>query len=104
MIDSHTHLAGGLLLLNWLLSANAAHAELPRTLQQVGFDQQLNEQVPLDLTFKDEAGEPVQLGAYFQDKPVILVLAYYRCPMLCTQVLNGLVRALLDLPFDVGKE
>ena len=58
----------------------------------------------IDLMFKDEAGQSVQLGNYFGSKPVILVLAYFRCPMLCTQVLNGLVQALLDIPFDIGKE
>jgi protein SCO1/2 len=77
---------------------------LPPVLRDVGFDQRLNEQVPLDLAFKDETGQPARLGDYFHGKPVILVLAYYRCPMLCTQVLNGLVRALLDIPLDVGKE
>jgi protein SCO1/2 len=77
---------------------------LPPVLREVGFDQRLDEQVPLDLAFKDEAGRPVRLGDYFDGKPVILVLAYYRCPMLCTEVLNGLVRSLLDIPFDVGKE
>jgi protein SCO1/2 len=89
-----------------LLCANSVRAQsgLPPVLRQVGFDQRLNAQVPLDLTFGDEAGQPVKLENYFGSKPVILVLAYYRCPMLCTQVLNGLVQALLDIPFDVGKE
>jgi protein SCO1/2 len=82
----------------------AAQSGLPPTLRAVGFDQKLNEQVPLDLAFKDETGQPVRLGDYCHDRPVILVLAYFRCPMLCDQVLNGLVRALLDLPFDAGKE
>jgi protein SCO1/2 len=81
-----------------------AQTSLPPTLRDVGFDQRLNEQLPLNLVFKDEAGRSIQLGDYFDGKPVILVLAYYRCPMLCTQVLNGLVRALLDIPFEVGKE
>jgi protein SCO1/2 len=81
-----------------------AQSGLPPVLRQVGFDQRLNAQVPLDLAFHDEAGQPVQLGDYFGGKPVILVLAYFRCPMLCTQVLNGLVQALLDIPFDIGKE
>ncbi len=97
-------------LLPWLLlpllAAPAARADdrLPPSLQGVGFDQRLNEQVPLDAEFRDEAGQTVKLGDYFGDKPVILVLAYYRCPMLCTQVLNGLVRALLDVPLDVGRD
>src|SRR5438128_6102280 len=60
-----------------LLGAGVARAEsaLPRPLREVGFDQRLNEQVPLDLAFRDEAGRPVHLGDYFDGKPVILVLA-----------------------------
>jgi protein SCO1/2 len=81
-----------------------AQSSLPPSLRNVRFDQRLNEQVPLDLVFRDETGTPVKLADYFGQKPVILVLAYYRCPMLCTEVLNGLVRALLNVPFDVGKE
>jgi protein SCO1/2 len=81
-----------------------AQSSLPPVLRQVAFDQRLNEQVPLDLVFQDETGTQVQLGDYFGKKPVILVLAYYRCPRLCTEVLNGLVRALMDVTFDVGRE
>ncbi len=77
---------------------------LPPQLQNVGFDQRLDEQVPLDLVFRDEAGRDVALRDYFHGKPVILVMAYYRCPMLCTLVLNGLVQGMLDMNFDVGKE
>ncbi|HJT78896.1 MAG TPA: SCO family protein [Gemmataceae bacterium] len=77
---------------------------LPPSLRGVGFDQRLNAQVPPDLTFRDEAGQCVRLGDYFGSRPVILVLAYYRCPMLCTEVLNNLVRALLDIPLDAGKD
>jgi protein SCO1/2 len=81
-----------------------AQPVLPPVLRSVGFDQKLDAQVPLDLEFRNEAGQSVQLRDYFNGKPVILVLAYYKCPMLCTQVLNGLTRALLDLKFDVGRE
>jgi protein SCO1/2 len=77
---------------------------LPPQLQKVGFDQRLGEQVPLDTTFVDESGHTVQLGKYFHGKPVILVMAYYRCPMLCTLVLNGLVQGMLDMSFDVGNQ
>ena len=84
--------------------AALAQSSLPPSLRTVRFDQRLNEQVPLELNFKDEAGKAVELREYFGNKPVILVLAYFRCPMLCTEVLNGLVRALMDIPFDVGKE
>jgi protein SCO1 len=76
----------------------------PGLLKQIGIDQRLNQQVPLDLPFKDETGRDVRLGEYFGKRPVILVLAYYECPMLCTQVLNGLVSALGVMSFDVGRE
>jgi protein SCO1/2 len=81
-----------------------AQAPLPQALRDVGFDQRLDAPVPLDAEFRDETCRAVRLGDYFRGKPVILVLAYYRCPMLCTQVLNGLVQGMLGLPFDVGKE
>jgi protein SCO1/2 len=86
------------------IQSSSAQQGLPPQLQNVGFDQRLNEQVPLDLTFRDEAGKDVKLGEYFHGKPVILVLAYYRCPMLCTLVLNGLVQGMLDMNFNVGRE
>lgn len=78
----------------------ASHNPLPN----VGFDQRLDEQIPLDLTFKDETGKIVRLQEYFGDKPVILSLSYYDCPMLCTLVLNGLVRTLRALSFSAGNE
>lgn len=89
-----------------LCVAGAAYAEdtRPAVLNDVGIDQRLNEQVPLDLVFHDESGAPVRLGTYFGSKPVILSLAYYECPMLCTLVLNGLASALKVLSFDAGKE
>ena len=68
----------------------------------VGIDQRLGARVPLHLPFKDEAGRRVTLADCTAGKPTILVLAYYRCPMLCTQVLNGLLAALRALPADVG--
>ncbi len=81
-----------------------AQATLPPLLQNVGFDQRLNEQVPLDLAFRDEQGRDVELADYFHGKPVILVLAYYRCPMLCNLVLNGLTQTMRDISFDAGRE
>lgn len=71
---------------------------------EVGIDQRLNEQVPLDLTFRDEAGRTVHLRDYFGDKPLILSLAYYDCPMLCSLVVNGLIRTLRTLSFSAGNE
>jgi protein SCO1/2 len=68
----------------------------------VGIDQRLGATVPLDLPFKDEGGSRVRLGDCTGGKPTVLVLAYFRCPMLCTQVLNDLLRALRATPADVG--
>jgi len=88
------------------VSTGAAWAEdtRPSALREVGIDQRLDAQVPLDAAFRDEDGRSVTLGQYFGRKPAILVLAYYECPMLCTLVLNGLTKALRVLSFDVGKE
>lgn len=60
--------------------------------------------MPLNLSFRAEAGQSVRLGDYFGKTPVILVLAYYRCPNLCTLVLNALLTSAQDLKFDVGKD
>ena len=78
--------------------------QMPELLQEVGLDQRLNAQVPLGLTFKDENGRVVKLGDYFGKRPVILTLNYFECPMLCTEVLNGLVSALSVMNFSIGKE
>jgi protein SCO1 len=76
----------------------------PDLLKDVGIDQKLDQSIPLDLAFRDEHGNPVQLGQYFGEKPVILSLVYYHCPMLCTQVLNGLESSLKLIPMDIGKQ
>lgn len=92
-------------LLLLIAVASTGQAETPRgILGGVGFDQKLGEQIPLNLSFRDEAGHPVALGDDFNNKPVILVLAYYRCPMLCTRVLNGLLEGLRGIPMTVGDE
>jgi protein SCO1 len=90
-----------------LLTLSAALAEAKETapiLREIGFDQHLNEQIPLNLEFTDESGKTVKLSDYFGKKPVVLVLAYYKCPMLCTLVLNDLVQSMHSIPFDVGRE
>lgn len=76
----------------------------PPGLQHVGIEQNLNEQIPADLTFTDASGRQVRLGDYFGKKPMILNLVYFTCPMLCGEELNGLESALRVLKFDVGKE
>lgn len=78
--------------------------KLPAALQGVGIDQKLDEQVPLNLVFRDEAGRSVPLAAFFHGKPVLLTLVYYRCPMLCTQILSGVVSSLKAVSFDPGRD
>jgi protein SCO1 len=102
------------LLTGLLAASSAAEAQFqyptqdigvrPELLKEVGIDQKLNDSVPLDLTFRDENGQTVKLAQFFGAKPVILSLVYYNCPMLCTQVLNGLERSLKDVPMDIGKQ
>jgi len=79
--------------------------EKPRDLEDVRIDQKLDEPLPLDAVFRDENGDAVQLGRYFGNKPVVLALVYYSCPMLCNQVLNGMTSGLDVLKaFSIGKE
>jgi protein SCO1/2 len=78
---------------------------LPGALLGVGIDQRLDQQIPLNLMFKDEAGRSVPLSSFFEKgKPVILALVYYRCPMLCTQILSGLAGSLKAVTLDPGKD
>ena len=77
---------------------------VPDILAKVGIDQKLDAQIPLDAVFRDEAGRQVKLAEYFGQRPVILSLVYYECPMLCTQVLNGAVAAFKVLNFTVGED
>ncbi len=105
----HVHAGCFFLSFFWALALSGvvpagAQNRRPPLLRDVGIDQKLNEQVPLDLAFQDETGRIVQLREYFGQKPVILSLVYYECPMLCTQVLNGLLRSLKDLPLEVGEQ
>lgn len=76
----------------------------PPGLKNVGIEQHLEEQIPPDLAFRDETGKAVRLGDYFGQKPMILNLVYYKCPMLCSEVLSGLESAMRVLKFDVGKD
>lgn len=76
----------------------------PQTLLNVGIDQKLNQQLPLDLQFRDELGKPLKLGDYFGKKPVVLTLVYYTCPMLCEEVETGMASVFKVLKFDPGRE
>lgn len=104
---SDVRIIRGTVALAWLLiCALPAYPQsaAKSIVQQVGLDQHLNAQIPLDLTFRDEQGRTVKLGDYFQGKPVVLTLVYYRCPMLCTQVLNGLLESSQAVPLTMGAD
>jgi len=81
-----------------------AASQKPGILKNVGIDQKIGQQLPLELMFRDETGRDVRLGEFFGKRPVVLALAYYECPMLCTQVLNGMTGALKTLSFDAGRD
>lgn len=83
---------------------NMRGVDRPSALTGVTIEQKLNSQLPLDAVFKDENGKTVKLGDYFGKRPVVLALVYYDCPMLCTQILNGMVRAAKVLTFTPGKD
>ncbi|HEV3220246.1 MAG TPA: SCO family protein [Candidatus Acidoferrales bacterium] len=76
----------------------------PEVLRDVGLDQKLGAQVPLDATFRDEHGASVTIGQLLQGKPAILTLVYYQCPMLCTEVLNATLNSLKEVPLEIGKD
>ena len=84
---------------------SAPDGKLPTPLREVGFEQRLAENIPLDLPFVDSEGQPVVLGDFFgQERPVVLALVYYECPVLCIMILNGLVSSLDILSFNPGVE
>jgi len=79
-------------------------SSVPAPLREIGWDQNLDRPVPLDAIFRDEAGRAVRLGDYFGKRPVVMVFAYYDCPMLCTLVVNGLASALATLSLEPGQD
>lgn len=85
-------------------TASAQQFGLPAMVRGVGIDQNLNAQIPLELTFKDDTGQTVRLGQYFRQKPVVLALVYYECPMLCDMVMNGLTHTMEQTTLDLGKD
>lgn len=86
------------------VAPRGAAQTLTNVLQEARIEQRLNNQIPLELPFVDETGREVRLGDYFRDRPVVLVMAYYKCPMLCTLVLNGMVKALNDVELVMGRD
>lgn len=107
--------AGTLAVLCMLIMVpSAALAQVPAppvglppkdVVEKIGIDQKLNEQIPLELAFRDESGRVVALSEYFKPgRPVVLSFVYYRCPMLCTMTLNGMAASFKPLKFEMGKD
>lgn len=82
----------------------APSSSMPAPLREIGFEQKLDQPLPLDTRFVDDAGQAVTLGQYFGQKPVVLAFVYYECPMLCTQVLSAITSTLGTLSLETGKD
>lgn len=95
---------GAAFLISPACLADAPPVTDQQILESIGVDQNLNQQIPMDLTFNDEQGAPHFLSHYFGNRPVILVPVYYKCPMLCSLVLNGLVDSLKLVSLKLGKD
>jgi len=78
--------------------------QTPEILKGIGVEQRLDAPLPLDIPVRDEAGRPARLGDFFGKRPVVFAFVYYNCPMLCTQVLNGLVASLNVMSLDAGED
>jgi len=87
-----------------LVAAGASTQQAAKVVRDVGIDQKLGEKVELELPFTDESGREIRLGDAFSRRPVVLALVYYRCPMLCNQVLEGLVRTLRAVSLVPGED
>lgn len=87
----------------WFFANAAPNSLSDEQLLQIKFDQKINSQLSSDLIFRDETGKQIQLGNYFGKRPMVLMLGYYGCPMLCTLVLNGAVSTFQDLKWSVGE-
>jgi protein SCO1/2 len=83
---------------------NTRENALPAELQGIGIDQKLNAQIPLQTEFVDQDGQKVTLGSYFGQRPVLLALVYFQCPMLCNQILSGVVAGLKPLSLQPGRD
>jgi protein SCO1 len=97
-------MAGGPATAGYKQEPGMISTALPAPLREIGFDQRIDARIPLDTTFHDETGAAVKLGDYFGTKPVVMVFAYYDCPMLCTQVISGLSSALGVMSLEPGKD
>jgi len=103
-VKQHAQMAAGPATAGYKQEPGVVSSTLPAPLREIGFDQNIDRPLPLDTTFRNEAGATVHLGDYFGKRPVVLVFAYYDCPMLCTMVINGLSSALGVLSLNPGKD
>lgn len=91
-----------------LLFAPAATAqvlmnELPKEAKDLEVTPHLGDKLPMHVEFKNSKGESVKLGDYFKDgKPVIIVMAYYRCPVMCPVTIDKMAKAMDELDYVVG--
>ena len=97
-------MAGGPATAGYKQEPGSVSSAIPAPLRAIGFDQNIGQRVPLDTMFRDESGKAVRLGDYFGKRPVVLVFAYYDCPMLCTLVINGLSSALGVMSLNPGQD
>ena len=88
----------------YLSAPGASSTTMPTALREIGFDQNIDQKLPLDATFRDEAGKTVTLGSYYGKRPVLLAFIYYECPMLCTQVLNAMTATISTMSLTAGKD
>jgi protein SCO1 len=95
--------AVAMIVFGWAMAAGAQQPQALSLLKGVGIDQNLGAQVPLDAQFRDESGQTVRLGDYFGKRPVLLNLVYFKCPGLCTQVLNDVSRSMNGLAESAGE-
>ena len=100
----HGQMASGPAAAGFKREPGVVSSQLPQALREIGFDQNIDQQLPLDTTFRNETGATVHLGDYFGKRPVVLVFAYYDCPMLCTMVINGLSSALGVMSLNAGQD
>ncbi len=109
MRPRRVHAIGVMVMVFLWTGSGVAHAQLveqvPEALEEVGITEHLDAKLPMDLEFRDEDGISVTLGSFFDgERPVILTLNYYRCPMLCGLMLNGLVDGLEQMEWTPGQE
>jgi len=88
----------------YLAAPGVSSSTMPTALREIGFDQNLDQKLPLDATFRDESGQTVTLGSYYGQRPVLLAFLYYECPMLCTQVLNAMTATISTMSLTAGKD